>query len=210
MPEQKFNPPFDGQIVHEFVGNEIAIVAGRFSLAHRVSYDVVEALPDNVQDRTLITPKSACTEEVETLLKDTDIYLLTKDKDHGTYVSYHVPLQAKPLANERLFPDRESTETYISDTELYAALGNLWARVHRLTGRVPEEAPASFTGLLEFTSSQSTLFPIPPYEWKKILPVGEARRHFISTAEAELKLLNPEEDHTPLLRAAEDAWRAAR
>jgi hypothetical protein len=111
-------------------------------------------------------------------------------------VTYKVPEQAKPLSNERLFPDRVSTETYVSDRELFFSLGSLWRRIYDATHYLPDNSFLSSTGMVEFSEKGQQIFPIPPYSnWLPIKYDHDASKHFSAEVEAELQSIYP---HTPI------------
>jgi hypothetical protein len=109
----------------------------------------------------------------------------------GKVSVYLVPSNAKRMSYEKLYPGRESSETYVSDSELFRDLGLLWRHVAVATGRLPEDSPLEHTGMSEFSGDKRRLFPIPPYgKWVKI-GEEEPTDRFGKILEAELKRLYP-------------------
>lgn len=128
--------------------------------------------------------------------------------DHKVF--YPIEIGAKPLSNERFFPDRESTATYVSDIELWQVLGKLWKDVYKATGQLPLDRPLRHTGMLEFSDHRTRLFPIPPYEWTAINNPGAAKEHFlVSMGEEFLMPATAAADYERLVAAAGQAWEKA-
>lgn len=111
------------------------------------------------------------------------------------FTVYMVPSNAKRMSNERLFPGRPSTETYVSDSELFRNLGALWRNIADATGKLPADSPLEHTGMLDFSHDKSRLFPIPLYRFWEDIGDEEAIEKFGKILEAELKQLYPTSDH---------------
>lgn len=107
------------------------------------------------------------------------------------FTAYMVPANAKRMSNEKLFPGRQSTQTYVSDGELFHDLGTLWRRVADATGKLPIDSPLEHTGMLDFSGDKSRLFPIPLYRYWKDIGDKEAIERFGEILEEELRDLYP-------------------
>lgn len=180
----------------------------RFNLAtEEDTYDLVSIENGEFQDRYLCVPYFEDVDEIESKLRVAGIRLLERSEEpiQEGYIVYAVPQQSKPLSNEKFYPNRESTQTYVSDNELYRRLGNLWATTFKATNMLPSENPLKQTGMLEFASDAERLFPIPPYYWREV-DEGVAPRHFIDTLSRELQLIDPHGQHTTLIDAAQAGW----
>lgn len=112
-------------------------------------------------------------------------------KSGERFTVYMVPVNAKRLSNEKLFPGRESTQTYVSDGELFHDLGVLWRAVADATGKLPVDSPLEHTGMLDFSGDRNRLFPIPLYRYWKDIGDKEAIERFGEILETELRDLYP-------------------
>jgi|GEM_PF-3633746 hypothetical protein len=190
------------------VAAEVVDTNGRYNLAVTAgSFDVVQLEDEVPIARFLIVDDDAALGEIETKLEAADIETLQPGAWVDKRVFYSVPIGAKLLANERFFPSRESTETYVSDEELCTLFGGLWRRVYGATGQIPAEAPMKRTGMLEFSGDQTRLFPIPPYAWTAFERLLDAKEHFLTSVSEEL--LRPDSaagDYERLINAAGRAW----
>jgi hypothetical protein len=181
---------------------------GRYNLAaDDRSFDVTQ-LEDGVPiARFLIIDEDAAVSDIESDLEDAGIEMLKPSGMVDGKVFYGIQIGAKLLANERFFPDRASTETYVSDEELCGVLGSLWKGIYAATGRLPKETPMRHTGMLEFSDHQTRLFPIPPYDWTDFDQPDVAKDHFLGTMGEELLLpSSPAGDYGRLIDAANRAW----
>jgi hypothetical protein len=129
------------------------------------------------------------------------------DEDAGTgeadnpgerFTVYMVPSNAKRMRNERLFPGRQSTETYVSDSELFHNLGTLWRSIADATGKLPADSPLEHTGMQDFSQDQSRLFPIPLYRFWEDIGDEKPIEKFGRILEAELKSMYPSSDHAQI------------
>ncbi|HEX5455829.1 MAG TPA: hypothetical protein VFW77_00490 [Candidatus Saccharimonadales bacterium] len=139
-------------------------------------------------------------------LKVVDTAAPPEDKDRETeggdqarpgerFTLYMVPSNAKRMSNERLFPGRQSTETYVSDSELFRDLGTLWRGIADATGKLPPDSLLEHTGMQDFSHDRSRLFPIPLFRFWEDIGDEEPVEKFGKILEAELKDLYPSSDH---------------
>lgn len=180
----------------------------RFNLAiEEDAYDLISMENGEFRERYLCVPYMEEVDDIESKLRTAGLRLLERSVEpiQEGYIVYEVPKQSKPLSNEKFYPDRESTQTYVSDNELYRRLGGLWSAAFRATRMLPPEKPLKHTGMLEFASDAERLFPIPPYYWQD-LEDAAATDHFLDTLGRELQTIDPHGQHRALVDAAKTGW----
>ena len=184
-------------------------VHGRFNLTanNPQSIDVIDKAEDDSRHRYLVVPTDPLSEQIDELLQESNVHLLENlDKD-GNLKVYRVAIQAKPLINEKLFPEHESTDTYISDRELFHGLGSLWRAIYDATSHIPTENLLSKTGMLEFTKGESQLFPIPPFtDWSSFQSSEEALKCFEEQVQTQLQDAYPSISTRDLSDAAREGF----
>jgi hypothetical protein len=181
---------------------------GRFSLVQPGSNAMDIIIKPNAGDaqRLLITPRPD-DREIYDKLSSGGIPQF-KRYDSGAAAIYNIPVHAKLLGNERLFADRPSSETYVSDRELYFEMGELWARIYKATGFIPEDGPLTQTCLLDFESEETRLKPVPPYNlWVDPPELSDAEEYFIDSVREQLQGLHLQQSFRPLLEAAQSGWK---
>ena len=127
---------------------------------------------------------------------------------HGKGVAiYQLPMQAKKLSDERLFSGHVSSETYVSDIELFTELGKLWSKIYKATEKTPAINPLSETALLDFGQEDSRLIPIPPYtKWEHVSSSALAKEHLAQGLHEQLLHINPRQSYRTLLDAFNHGW----
>ena len=178
---------------------------GRFNLAFdkNMGEDFVVHGSDETHKRYLVTKFGRKTEDTtESLLRSGVEHLKVVHISDGNCV-FEVPLDAKPLLGERLFPDRQSDDTYISDEELFSKVGKLWGSVYRATGYLPNGTVLAHTGMREFTGEGEMIFPVPPYsDYREISDAQKAVGMFESSIIEELQAGYPRSSVDLIVEAA--------
>lgn len=192
---------------HESNGTFVSTHA-RFSLGE--DFLVSPNLPGEGRKRLLVTPASEADDEIRQMLTGAGVAQFTRFKHLHDHDLWSIPVQAKPLANERVFGGRQSSDTYVSDHELYEGLGKLWRDVFRATGGVPVDDPLTKTAILDFSGVESRLLPVPAYgRWLRLdqSQEPEALNHFLKELAAQLDELSTEPEHNKdLVQAAKAGW----
>jgi hypothetical protein len=190
-------------------GGGYQAVHARFDLSHDNpnAGDLIYTPENGPRTRYLIVPADPLTDQIQGELQEANIPTL-EHMVHDAGVSvYRVPLQAKPLIRERLFPDRASTDTYISDKELFRSLGGLWRRIYDASERLPVDRILATTGMIEFTKSQERLFPVPPFNsWISLPSTEHAHDLFCKQVKAGLEEAYPDINIESLLGEATSAF----
>lgn len=120
---------------------------------------------------------------------------------------YDLPIQVKQLAQEKLFSGHTSSDTYVSDQEIFSQLGSLWARIYDATKRVPVSQPLSHTALIDFEADSARLLPIPPYaDWEEEPSREVAAQKFAARLGDQLQAIEPHQLHRGLLEIVRTAW----
>ncbi len=186
--------------------SKLAETFSRFSLAGEESIDVLlTPFIGGQRERYLITTQIGDRELYEKF-QDALIPQFPREEVAGGTI-YKLPLDIKPLDEERLFVDKVSSETYISDHELFFQLGELWAQIYKIGDKSPESDPLSHTSLLDWQAEGGKLIPIPPYvDWVDIPSVHEAVNYFAISLEDQLKSLNSQKSYKELIKAAQAGW----
>lgn len=183
---------------------------GRFNLAYdkQKSEDFVIHGTDGTHTRYLVTEFDKSTENItKALCRDNIEHLPVKAIIDGTAV-FEVPLHAKPLLNENLFPGRESSDTYISDEELFGKVGLLWKIIYKTTGCLPRGTVLASTGMKEFSGEGKMVFPVPPFgNCHQIEDGQEAGETFEDSIREELLAGYPTVPIDEILRSAGSSFR---
>jgi hypothetical protein len=103
----------------------------------------------------------------------------------------------KPLAHSALF-SRESSATYVSDTEIFTQLGRLYRQAWEATGRImldpqnPADSPLDHVAIHNFQDVKETLFLSPPYKFEGRVKgdLGDASLQFTTSLYNELSIRN--------------------
>ncbi|GAC1387945.1 MAG: hypothetical protein NVS1B7_1950 [Candidatus Saccharimonadales bacterium] len=152
----------------EHLGANQVQTNGRFSLARAETADAILLMPDSSYHRVLIARENDEQVKRYDLLHHAHIPLPTRRILDDGMIIYDLSLNAKLLSNERLFADRESSETYVSDRELFIKAGQMWSRIWQVSGEIPHELLRN-TLMVEFSSHESPLMPAPPFaDWELI------------------------------------------
>ncbi len=214
MPEQRHPPQSPAanlyEIFEEMVdqfGGDSKNTHGRFSIAHTDSIDVVVTGSGNDnRERLLIARETPESGALYATLVQAGVPQFERNKDGNEAAIYRLPPHVKPLIHERFFVDRESSETYVSDKEIFTRLGALWAQVYKATGMLPQ-TPLRLTAVQNFEEISQLLVPIPPYTtWDKHDDESHAYEIFSIRAAAELDFSNPSATHEGLLDAMKNGW----
>lgn len=192
-------------LAHEVDGT-YSEVHERFSLTQTEGVDGIITTSTGERSRYLVVAEPQHYVELYQRLQAGGVPEFHRREVHPGLGMYDVPLAAKPLSHEQLFLHRPSTETYVSDQELYEELGGLWRAVWEASHAVPE-MPLSGTALLDFNPRGKRLVPIPPNNgWQSQGNKHSARDHFMEALEAELRRLAPEKPYRTLLRSVLNGW----
>jgi len=204
--------------LHDIV-NAIAIDHGgqyvethpRFNVGINGGLDVILIEPaTGERDRLLLTQESPDDRAIYDRLTSADVPQLDRLIKESSVIMYRLPFQAKPLSRERLFVDKASSSTYISDSETFIRVGMLWSKVHSATGRLPSKDILSATILLDFKDNNDAYVPSPPYDsW---VPINEqsAEQHMEASISGELLQMNPSVSHKRLIDAMKTGWNYGR
>lgn len=180
-----------------WLGTEIIETGARFSLASaRLGKHVMDVMTEypKLEDygRFLVVGNDAVDESIWDNLVEKDIHRLPLiKKDHDTWV-FGIKDGLKPLANEALF-DRPSSETYISDLEIYFELGRIYRNVYEATdvllleGNIEEVSPVEHVAISSFSDGHGYLFLYPPYrvsDQYRNLEISQARNLFTQSLKA--------------------------
>lgn len=183
-------------------------VHGRFNLSFEdeKTQDFVLSTEDGSK-RYLTAPFNELSLNMGRIMAEASIEQLEVAGGNEELVVYGVPSHAKPLLNERLFPERTSTSTYISDEELFENLGKMWRRIFNATSRLPEGTILGHTGMKDFSGESQQFFPIPPYNNWEELTAEESPGFFSKNIKNELVAIYPNTPVTGLCNAADRAFR---
>lgn len=129
---------------------------------------------------------------------------------NSDFTIYELPINVKPLGNERIFADHPSSATYVSDLELFGQLGQLWGRIFAATGRFPQSEILTRTALVDFGhDDKSRLIPVPPYEDWGVTRIDYQEyvlETLLNDVQKHLQRSNPRQSYRALLARLESAW----
>lgn len=169
---------------------------------------VVTSMESGERERMIITNETEKTSELYKQLSQGGV-LQFERQDYESGVSiYRLPGQAKPLGYERLFLDRHSSDTYVSDQEIFMYFGKLWADIYRQTRHLPADKFLRHTALLDFEAPERSLIPVPPYQgWIEIYDLQGAGRHLFEKVKEELQNTGSYTMMKPISDAIVHGWR---
>lgn len=179
----------------------------RFSIAKEGSMDGIIVNHSGERERYLVTPNDAgVTTDLYNQLTRNDVPQFQRQATNSELSVYELPLETKPLQEERVFITKLSDETYVSDQELYEGLGVLWHRVWQVTKRLPT-APIGSTALLDFAQEGNKLVPIPPYgSWEIIEDADTAQKMLSNHIEQHLRKQVMSRSYRNLLQMLQKGW----
>lgn len=179
----------------------------RFNVGINGGLDVILIEPaTGERDRLLLTQESPDDRAIYDCLTSAGVPQLDRLIKENSVIMYRLPFQAKPLSRERLFVDKTSSSTYISDSEIFINVGMLWSRVHLATGRLPSKDILSATIVLDFKDNDNAYVPAPPYFAWVSINKQSAEQYMEASISSELQQMNPSVSHKRLMDAVKTGW----